>query len=516
MPAGDPRRWKDACTLAGSGRADDDVGGLRRASRDRRAGRAERRRHDRRAPVELRRRGAETPRDGPRARDRLARVGRRARAAAGRRRTRKTSSPLLGLPFVPPELREAADSAHRRRSSSVARHPRRPSLPHDVVGREGARARDGDGGPRPRLRVPRDLRPHAERRGRSRSRRRRASPPGRGDRRRERAARAVPRSSAAPSATSAPTARSTCPTTSSPSSSGCSSRSTPASARRARELTARVAEAMRHPAVRCLSHPTGRLIGHRPENALDLERTIEVALETGVALEVNGLAEPARPERRARARGDRGRRARSSCSTDAHSIGGLGEHGPLRPHRAARRRETRRTSSTPNRYHTSEQSMVATRAAPLRLSRRSSAGAPVIALPILQEQARHSAEIGRLLLDRVKVLARHDRHHPFQQVANAATGELGAGGTNGWPWWLEVPPKDDHRLHRRGELPARLRSGLAEHHQQAFQGCRSRQPLRRRSTTLAQASPALSRSGPCSGGGWVFLPRQYSWDASGG
>ena len=46
---------------------------------------------------------------------------------------------------------------------------------------------------------------------------------------------------------------------------------------------------MRHPAVRCLSHPTGRLIGHRPENALDLERTIEVALETGVALEVNGL-----------------------------------------------------------------------------------------------------------------------------------------------------------------------------------------------------------------------------------
>ena len=47
-----------------------------------------------------------------------------------------------------------------------------------------------------------------------------------------------------------------------------------------RELTARVTEAMRHPAVRCLSHPTGRLIGHRPENALDLERTFEVALET--------------------------------------------------------------------------------------------------------------------------------------------------------------------------------------------------------------------------------------------
>ena len=40
----------------------------------------------------------------------------------------------------------------------------------------------------------------------------------------------------------------------------------------------------------------------------------------------------------------------------------------------------------------------------------------------------------------VMVLARHDRHHPFRQVANAATGELGAGG-NGWPWWLDVHPK---------------------------------------------------------------------------
>ena len=54
-------------------------------------------------------------------------------------------------------------------------------------------------------------------------------------------------------------------------------------------LTRKVVEAMRHPAVRCLSHPTGRLIGHRPPNALDIERVIEVALETGVALEVNGL-----------------------------------------------------------------------------------------------------------------------------------------------------------------------------------------------------------------------------------
>ena len=64
--------------------------------------------------------------------------------------------------------------------------------------------------------------------------------------------------------------------------------------RRSREdLTAQVTEAMRHPAVSCLSHPTGRLIGRRPPNALDLDRVFEVAVETGVALEVNGL--PASP-----------------------------------------------------------------------------------------------------------------------------------------------------------------------------------------------------------------------------
>src|SRR5207249_1524536 len=55
------------------------------------------------------------------------------------------------------------------------------------------------------------------------------------------------------------------------------------------ELTRKVTEAMRHPAVRALSHPKGRIINHRPPNALDLERTFEVALETGVALETNGL-----------------------------------------------------------------------------------------------------------------------------------------------------------------------------------------------------------------------------------
>ena len=93
-------------------------------------------------------------------------------------------------------------------------------------------------------------------------------------------------------------------------------------ARRA-ELTRRVEEGMRHPAARCLSHPTGRLVNRRPPNALDLERILEVALETGVALEVNGLAD------RLDLRDEHVRLAVEAgvpvvCSTDAHSTRGLG------------------------------------------------------------------------------------------------------------------------------------------------------------------------------------------------
>jgi DNA polymerase (family 10) len=91
----------------------------------------------------------------------------------------------------------------------------------------------------------------------------------------------------------------------------------------ARELTKRTIEAMRNPYVRCLSHPKGRIINHRPENALDLERVFEVALKTGVALEVNGLPD------RLDLRGEHVRSAIEAgvkivVSTDAHSARGLG------------------------------------------------------------------------------------------------------------------------------------------------------------------------------------------------
>jgi DNA polymerase (family X) len=88
------------------------------------------------------------------------------------------------------------------------------------------------------------------------------------------------------------------------------------------EMTKRVEEALRNPYVRCLSHPTGRYINRRPENALDLERAFEVALEEGVALEVNGLPD------RLDLRGEHVRDALRAglpivCSTDAHSVRGL-------------------------------------------------------------------------------------------------------------------------------------------------------------------------------------------------
>jgi DNA polymerase (family X) len=90
-----------------------------------------------------------------------------------------------------------------------------------------------------------------------------------------------------------------------------------------REQTKRVEEALRNPHVSCLSHPKGRYINRRPENELDVDRLIEVALEEGVALEVNGL--PDRLDLRdvyVRQAVEAG--VNIVCSTDAHSIRGLG------------------------------------------------------------------------------------------------------------------------------------------------------------------------------------------------
>jgi DNA polymerase (family 10) len=89
------------------------------------------------------------------------------------------------------------------------------------------------------------------------------------------------------------------------------------------ELTGRVLAALESPYVSALSHPTGRLINHRPPNAVDLETVFARLAETGRAVEVNGLPD------RLDLRDEHVRLAREAgvpivVNTDAHSTRGLG------------------------------------------------------------------------------------------------------------------------------------------------------------------------------------------------
>jgi DNA polymerase (family 10) len=53
------------------------------------------------------------------------------------------------------------------------------------------------------------------------------------------------------------------------------------------QITARICAAMRNPYVHIIAHPTGRLIGERDPYEVDLEEIVRVARETGTALEIN-------------------------------------------------------------------------------------------------------------------------------------------------------------------------------------------------------------------------------------
>ncbi|TAK37198.1 MAG: DNA polymerase/3'-5' exonuclease PolX [Chloroflexota bacterium] len=53
------------------------------------------------------------------------------------------------------------------------------------------------------------------------------------------------------------------------------------------KMTERILRAVRNPFVDILNHPSGRLLGKRPEYAVDLEAVIRAAAEAGTALEVN-------------------------------------------------------------------------------------------------------------------------------------------------------------------------------------------------------------------------------------
>jgi len=52
-------------------------------------------------------------------------------------------------------------------------------------------------------------------------------------------------------------------------------------------MTARIVAAMRNPFVSIIAHPSGRLIGEREGYQLDMEQVLQVARETGTALEIN-------------------------------------------------------------------------------------------------------------------------------------------------------------------------------------------------------------------------------------
>ena len=74
-------------------------------------------------------------------------------------------------------------------------------------------------------------------------------------------------------------------------------------------MTERMMAAMEHPLVDVIGHLTGRMILQREPYAIDVERVVEHAAETGTMLEINAQPEPARPQRPA----TRGSRPRPGC-----------------------------------------------------------------------------------------------------------------------------------------------------------------------------------------------------------
>lgn len=55
-----------------------------------------------------------------------------------------------------------------------------------------------------------------------------------------------------------------------------------------KEMTKRMIAAMENPLVDCIGHPTGRLIQRREPYAVDMEKVIEAAARTGTFMEING------------------------------------------------------------------------------------------------------------------------------------------------------------------------------------------------------------------------------------
>lgn len=85
------------------------------------------------------------------------------------------------------------------------------------------------------------------------------------------------------------------------------------------EMTARIVRAVRHPLVHILGHPTGRLIGERAAYEVDMEAVLQSAKVAGIAVEIN--ASPSRldlNDLHARRAKDLG--IPITISTDAHAM----------------------------------------------------------------------------------------------------------------------------------------------------------------------------------------------------
>ena len=101
------------------------------------------------------------------------------------------------------------------------------------------------------------------------------------------------------------------------------------------QLTKRTLAAVEHPAVKSISHPQGRILNHRPPNAVDLEAVFAACAANGTAIETNGLPRPDRSQLGARARGDPRRRAHHVL--DGRALGARAlEHAALGRNRTTR------------------------------------------------------------------------------------------------------------------------------------------------------------------------------------
>ena len=265
----------------------------------------------------------------------------------------------LGLPFIPPEIRNgddeiaAAARRHAARARLARRHPRRSAHALVVERRPRLDRSDGRGVPRARLRVHRDHRSLAALGGVAQpdDRRRRSGRPKRSPRLRERYPDIAILHGC--EVDILPDGRLDFPDRVLERSTSCWRRCTSAPASRPSSCCGGTSRRMRHPLVAVITHPTNRLVPHRRGYDLDYDRLFATAVETGTIVEIDGVAGAPRPGRRARAARDRRRRhCRRSTATATAPSCSTGRWSSASSRRGAAG-SSRATSSTRGRSTTS-------------------------------------------------------------------------------------------------------------------------------------------------------------------